>query len=87
MLRNDRRAIAREQHLSYRSTADVVVLDGDGSRWVRERACRLVEDRMSAQPALSVDALHCTCLMQRTVPTVDANCKVVANELLFLRRT
>lgn len=26
-----------EQHLPYRSTADVVVLDGDGSRWVRER--------------------------------------------------
>lgn len=25
-----------EQHLPYRSTADVVVLDGDGSRWVRE---------------------------------------------------
>ncbi len=24
------------QHLPYRSTADVVVLDGDGSRWVRE---------------------------------------------------
>ena len=30
-----------EQHLPYRSTADVVVLDGDGSRWVREpnRTC------------------------------------------------
>ncbi|WP_368158573.1 hypothetical protein [Collinsella aerofaciens] len=27
---------ASEQHLPYRSTADVVVLDGDGSRWVRE---------------------------------------------------
>lgn len=27
-----------EQHLPYRSTADVVVLDGDGSRWVREDA-------------------------------------------------
>lgn len=26
-----------EQHLPYRSTADVVVLDGDGSRWVREQ--------------------------------------------------
>ncbi len=25
-----------EQHLPYRATADVVVLDGDGSRWVRE---------------------------------------------------
>lgn len=25
-----------EQHLPYRSTADMVVLDGDGSRWVRE---------------------------------------------------
>lgn len=25
-----------EQHLPYRSTADVVVLDGDGSGWVRE---------------------------------------------------
>lgn len=25
-----------EQHLPYRSTADVIVLDGDGSRWVRE---------------------------------------------------
>lgn len=25
-----------EQHLPYRSVADVVVLDGDGSRWVRE---------------------------------------------------
>ena len=30
-----------EQHLPYRSTADVVVLDGDGSRWVRERTCHL----------------------------------------------
>lgn len=29
-----------EQHLPYRSVADVVVLDGDGSRWVRERTCR-----------------------------------------------
>lgn len=28
--------MASEQHLPYRSTADVVVLDGDGSRWVRE---------------------------------------------------
>lgn len=27
-----------EQHLPYRSVADVVVLDGDGSRWVREDA-------------------------------------------------
>lgn len=26
----------REQHLQYRATGDVVVLDGDGSRWVRE---------------------------------------------------
>lgn len=26
-----------EQHLPYRSVADVVVLDGDGSRWVREQ--------------------------------------------------
>ena len=25
-----------EQHLPYRATGDVVVLDGDGSRWVRE---------------------------------------------------
>ncbi len=25
-----------EQHLSYRATGDVIVLDGDGSRWVRE---------------------------------------------------
>lgn len=35
-----------EQHLPYRSTADVVVLDGDGSRWVREdvilKSARLV---------------------------------------------
>lgn len=29
-----------EQHLPYRSTADVVVLDGDGSRWVREYVSR-----------------------------------------------
>lgn len=29
-----------EQHLPYRSTADVVVLDGDGSRWVREDGSR-----------------------------------------------
>lgn len=29
-----------EQHLPYRSTADVVVLDGDGSRWVREDVSR-----------------------------------------------
>lgn len=35
---------AREQHLPYCSTADVVVLDGDGSRWVREDTCYLVED-------------------------------------------
>lgn len=26
----------KEQHLPYRATGDVVVLDGDGSRWVRE---------------------------------------------------
>lgn len=26
----------REQHLPYKATSDVVVLDGDGSRWVRE---------------------------------------------------
>ena len=26
----------REQHLPYRATGDVIVLDGDGSRWVRE---------------------------------------------------
>lgn len=32
--------MASEQHLPYRSTADVVVLDGDGSRWVRERSDR-----------------------------------------------
>lgn len=37
-------ASAREQHLPYCSTADVVVLDGDGSRWVREDTCCLVED-------------------------------------------
>ena len=30
-----------EQHLPYRSTADVVVLDGDGSRWVRKRTCHV----------------------------------------------
>lgn len=29
-----------EQHLPYRSTADVVVLDGDGGRWVREDVSR-----------------------------------------------
>ena len=33
-----------EQHLPYRSVADVVVLDGDGSRWVREETCHLIED-------------------------------------------
>jgi hypothetical protein len=44
MSTNDRRAIASEQHLPYRSTADVVVLDGDGSRWTRERTCWLVKD-------------------------------------------
>lgn len=31
----------REQHLQYRATGDVVVLDGDGSRWVREGAATL----------------------------------------------
>lgn len=31
-----------EQHLPYRATGDVVVLDGDGSRWVREHTCRTV---------------------------------------------
>lgn len=35
--------MASEQHLPYRSTADVVVLDGDGNRWVRERTCRVTE--------------------------------------------
>lgn len=25
-----------EQHLPHRATGDVIVLDGDGSRWVRE---------------------------------------------------
>lgn len=29
-----------EQHLPYRSTAGVVVLDGDGSRWVKEDVSR-----------------------------------------------
>ena len=28
--------MSSEQHLSYSATGDVVVLDGDGSRWVRE---------------------------------------------------
>lgn len=28
----------REQHLQYRATGDVLILDGDGSRWVREGA-------------------------------------------------
>ena len=32
-----------EQHLPYRSTADVVVLDGDGSRWMREQTCHVQE--------------------------------------------
>lgn len=44
MSTNDKRAIAGEQHLPYRSTADVVVLDGDGSRWMRERTGHLIED-------------------------------------------
>lgn len=35
--------MASEQHLPYRSTADVVVLDGDGSRYARERTCRVNE--------------------------------------------
>lgn len=26
----------REQHLPYKAMGDVIVLDGDGSRWVRE---------------------------------------------------
>ena len=47
-----------EQHLPYRSTADVVVLDGDGSRWVREMACHLVEDE-EGRTACS----ECGCLM------------------------
>jgi hypothetical protein len=34
---------AKEQHLPYRSTADMVVLDGDSSRWVEERTCRVRE--------------------------------------------
>ena len=38
-------ASAREQHLPYCSIADVVVLDGDGSRWVRERT-RVTSSRM-----------------------------------------
>lgn len=36
-----------EQHLPYRSVADVVVLDGDGSKWVRKRTCRVVERKHS----------------------------------------
>ena len=38
-------AAASEQHLPYRATADVVVLDGDGSRWIRERTGQLIEDK------------------------------------------
>ena len=34
----------REQHLPYRATGDVVVLDGDGSRWVREDATSPVSE-------------------------------------------
>lgn len=51
---------ASEQHLPYRSTADVVVLDGDGSRWVRERGrAGSSRTRKDARPALNVDALRC----------------------------
>ena len=41
--RDDMVVIGSEQHLPYNPTADVVVL-ADGSRWVRERTCHLVED-------------------------------------------
>lgn len=34
----------REQHLPYRATGNVVVLDGDGSRWVREDATSPVSE-------------------------------------------
>ena len=33
-----------EQHLPYKATGDVVVLDGDGSRWVREDAANPVSE-------------------------------------------
>ena len=45
MSTNDRRTPDSEQHLPYRSTADVVVLDGDGSRWMRERTGHLIVDK------------------------------------------
>ena len=35
-----------EQHLPYRATGDVVILDGDGSRWVRERTCHVVRHKL-----------------------------------------
>ncbi len=34
-----------EQHLPYRATGDVVVLDGDGSRWVRKPSAMALAER------------------------------------------
>ena len=74
MSTNDKRAIASEQHLPYRSTADVVVLDGDGSRWVRERACRLVEDE---EGRMACSECGCTALyMSDATYCPDCGCKV-----------
>lgn len=74
MSTNDKRAIASEQHLPYRSTTDVVVLDGDGSRWVRERACRLVEDE---EGRTACSECGCTALyMSDATYCPDCGCKV-----------
>ncbi len=37
--------IVIEQHLPYRATGDVVVLDGDGSRWVRHPGAMVQAER------------------------------------------
>lgn len=37
--------IGEEQHLPYRATGDVVVLDGDGSRWVRHPGAMVQAER------------------------------------------
>ena len=65
---------ASEQHLPYRSTADVVVLDGDGSRWVREMTCHLVEDE-EGRTACSECGCNVLYMLDATY-CPDCGCKV-----------
>lgn len=74
MSTNDKRAIAGEQHLPYRSTADVVVLDGDGSRWMREWTGHLIEDE---EGRMACSECGCAALyMSDATYCPDCGCKV-----------